>query len=191
MRSFWINKGRKSKLHTSQLSCNTSVDLQLDAQNSYLFIYNTFIKILYIFRALACSSSGGPLRNCIIHAVSGIVTLCRWLSCEPVKKEMMHRAVICIEWRYQRLHIYNYDVDLLKMSRAMLDKMYRILMTVLYTRINIYEFCASSWKSTKVILQCTVNHSSRYLVVRLENSAKKAASDTIRNDMHSIFVKTS
>jgi len=24
------------------------------------------------------------------------------------------------EWRYQRLHIYNYDADLLKMSRAML-----------------------------------------------------------------------
>jgi hypothetical protein len=26
-------------------------DLQLDAKNSYLFIYNTFIKILYMFRA--------------------------------------------------------------------------------------------------------------------------------------------
>jgi len=25
------------------------------------------------------------------------------------------------EWRYQRLHIYNYDVDLLMMSRAMLE----------------------------------------------------------------------
>jgi len=28
----------------------TLVDLQLDTQNSYLFIYNTFIKILYIFK---------------------------------------------------------------------------------------------------------------------------------------------
>jgi len=37
----------------------TLVDFQLDAQNSYLFIYNTFIKILYMFRALPCSSSGG------------------------------------------------------------------------------------------------------------------------------------
>ena len=27
-------------------------DLQLDAQNSYLFTYNTFIKILYMFRPL-------------------------------------------------------------------------------------------------------------------------------------------
>jgi len=27
----------------------TLVDLQLDAQNSYLFTYNTFIKILYKF----------------------------------------------------------------------------------------------------------------------------------------------
>ena len=29
----------------------TLVDLQLDAQNSYLFTYNTFIKILYMFLA--------------------------------------------------------------------------------------------------------------------------------------------
>ena len=41
----------------------TLVNFQLDAQNSYLFIYNTFIKILYIFRALPCSSSGGLRRN--------------------------------------------------------------------------------------------------------------------------------
>jgi hypothetical protein len=34
------------------------VDLQLDAQNSYLFTYNIFIKILYMFRALPYSSSG-------------------------------------------------------------------------------------------------------------------------------------
>ena len=55
------------------------VDLQLDAQNCYLFTYNTFIKILYMFRALPCSSSGGLRRNCI-YAVFGIVTLCRRLS---------------------------------------------------------------------------------------------------------------
>ena len=64
----------------------TLVDLQLVAQNSYLFIYNTFIKILYMFRALPCSSSEGLRRNCI-HAASGIATLCRRLSCAPVKKE--------------------------------------------------------------------------------------------------------
>jgi hypothetical protein len=40
----------------------TLIDLQLDAQNSYLF---TFIKILYMFRALPCSSLGGLRRNCI------------------------------------------------------------------------------------------------------------------------------
>ena len=39
-----------------------------------------------MFRALLCSSSGGLRRNCI-YAASGIVTLCRWLSCAPVKKE--------------------------------------------------------------------------------------------------------
>jgi len=56
----------------------TSVDLQLDAQNSCLFTYeyNTFIKILYMFRALPYLSSGGLRRNCI-YAASGIVTLYR------------------------------------------------------------------------------------------------------------------
>ena len=52
----------------------TLVDLQLDAQHSYLFTYNTFIKILYMFRALPCPSSGGLRRNCV-YAASGIVTL--------------------------------------------------------------------------------------------------------------------
>jgi len=52
----------------------TLVDLQLDAQNSCLFTYNTFIKILYMFRALPCSSSGGLRRKCI-YAASDIVTL--------------------------------------------------------------------------------------------------------------------
>jgi hypothetical protein len=70
----------KKKIHFFTL-----VDLQLDAQNSCLFTYNTFIKILYMFRALPCSSSGGLRRNCI-YVASGIVTLCRWLSCAPVKK---------------------------------------------------------------------------------------------------------
>jgi hypothetical protein len=52
------------------------VDFQFDAQNSYLFVYNIFIKILYMFRALPCSSSGGLRRNCI-YAASSIVTVCR------------------------------------------------------------------------------------------------------------------
>jgi len=54
----------------------TLVDLQPDAQNSYLFTYNTFIKLIYMFRVVLCSSSGGLRRNCI-YAASGIVTLCR------------------------------------------------------------------------------------------------------------------
>jgi len=41
----------------------TLVDLQVDAQNSYLFTYNTFIKFLYMFHTLTCSSSGGLRRN--------------------------------------------------------------------------------------------------------------------------------
>jgi hypothetical protein len=39
-----------------------------------------------MFRALPCSSSGGLRPNCI-YAASGIVTLYRWPSCAPVKKE--------------------------------------------------------------------------------------------------------
>jgi len=66
----------------------TLVDFKIDAQNSYLFIYNTFIKIVYMFRALPCSSSGGLRRN-YICAASGIVTVCRWLSCAPVKKGLL------------------------------------------------------------------------------------------------------
>ena len=54
----------------------TLVELQIDAQNSHLFIYNTFIKILYMFRAIPYSSAGSLRRNCI-YAASGIVTLCR------------------------------------------------------------------------------------------------------------------
>jgi len=54
----------------------TLVDFQLDAQNSYLFLYNTFIKILHMFRALPRSSSGGLRRDCV-YAAPGIVTLCR------------------------------------------------------------------------------------------------------------------
>jgi len=52
----------------------TLVDLQLDAQNSCLFIYNTFIEILYVFRALPCSSSGGLHCNCV-YAAPGIITV--------------------------------------------------------------------------------------------------------------------
>jgi hypothetical protein len=53
----------------------TLFNFQLDAQNSYLFTYNTLIKIC-MFRALPCSSSGGLRRN-YIYAASGVVILCR------------------------------------------------------------------------------------------------------------------
>jgi hypothetical protein len=61
-------------IHSTQTISLTLIDLQLDTKNSYLFTYNTFIKILYMFRALLCSSSGGLRRNCI-YAASGIVTI--------------------------------------------------------------------------------------------------------------------
>jgi len=40
----------------------------------------------------------------------------------------------------------------------MLETRKRILIDILY--VNKQEFCASSWKSTKGILRCTVNQSS-------------------------------
>jgi hypothetical protein len=69
---------------------------------SYLFTYNTFIKILYMFRALPCSSAGGLRRNCT-YAASGIVS---------------HLQTVTIP---EAAYIYNYDVDLLMMSRVMLE----------------------------------------------------------------------
>ena len=88
-------------------NCLTLVDLRFDAQNSYLFTYNTFIKILYMFRALPCSSSGGLRRNCI-YAV-------------PVSTLSAGDCPVNRLRNNQRHHIYNYDVDLLKMSRVMLE----------------------------------------------------------------------
>ena len=82
----------------------TLVDFQLDAQNSYLFTYNTFIKILYMFRALPCSSSGGLRRNCRDSFLTG------------AQDSHLQRVTIP-----DAAYIYNYDVELLKISRAMLE----------------------------------------------------------------------
>ena len=70
------NVTERLNLQVGGFPYTTLVDFQLDAQSSYLFTYNTCIKMLYMFRALPCSSSGGVRRNCI-YAASGIVTLCR------------------------------------------------------------------------------------------------------------------
>jgi len=50
---------------------STLVSLQPDPQIRYLFIYNTFIKILYIFRAVRCSSSGGLIVS-MQHLISSL-----------------------------------------------------------------------------------------------------------------------
>jgi hypothetical protein len=49
----------------------TLVDLQVDAQNSGLFTYNTFIKILYMFRAVWCLSLGGLIVS-MHHLISSL-----------------------------------------------------------------------------------------------------------------------
>ena len=99
----------------------TSVNFQLDAQNSYLFTHNTFIKILFMFPALPCLSSGGLRRNCIY--MQPLVSSLSAGDCpvHRVRKFFLNRCTGQSPARYHRLHIYSYDVDLLKMSRVMLE----------------------------------------------------------------------
>ena len=73
---FWKCLGDWLTVHHSI----TLVDIQLDAQNSCLFTYNTFIKILYMFRS-----------DCPVH-------------------RLRKKTVTCRQWRYQRLHIYIYTI---------------------------------------------------------------------------------
>jgi hypothetical protein len=73
--SFWYRQVLSTSLNNI-FTVTTFFYHQLDIETSYLFTYNTFIKILYMFQALPCSSSGGLRRNCI-YAASGIVTVCR------------------------------------------------------------------------------------------------------------------
>jgi len=64
----------------NQYTPTTLVSFLLDAQNYlfiYLFIYNTFIKILYMFRAVRCSSSGGLIVS-MQHLIS---SLCKQVCC--------------------------------------------------------------------------------------------------------------
>ena len=63
---------------TSQTNIKMNLaNFQLDAQNSFSFIYNTFIKIPYMFRAVRCSSSGGL----IVSMQPLISSLCKQVSC--------------------------------------------------------------------------------------------------------------
>ena len=81
----------------------TLVDLQLDAENSYLFTYNTFIKILYTFPAWLCPSSGGLRRNCI-YTASGIVTLLK-VSC---LKLLYYNLLHCLYVKIDNDKIFTY-----------------------------------------------------------------------------------
>jgi len=105
--------------HACDLSL-TLVDLQLDAQNSYLFTYNTFIKILYMFRALPCSYSGGLRRNCIVlvylSCLFSIANLDDWLT--------VHRSITLVDLQLDAqnsyLFTYNTFIKILYTFRALL-----------------------------------------------------------------------
>jgi hypothetical protein len=99
----------------------TLVDLQLDAQNSCLFTYNKFIKILYMFRALPCSYSGGIRRNCI-YAASGIIISAHSTSSFLTGAQDSHLQRMTIpEAAYIQLRRIPPTVYILKMSRVMLE----------------------------------------------------------------------
>ena len=71
---------------------------------NFLFIYTNYIKFHHMIRAQSAHLHEVNDANCT-YAVSGIVTLYKWLSCATAKE--LHKTVICREWRYQRLHMYN------------------------------------------------------------------------------------
>ena len=103
----------------------TLVNFQLDAQNFlFIYIYNTFIKILYMFRAVRCSSSGGLILsvqhlvsslsagNCSVHRLAGA-------------QDSHLRRVTTPDAAYIQL-------DLLKMSSVLLETCRGSLINVLY-----------------------------------------------------------
>ena len=94
----------------------TLVNFQL-AQNSYLFMHNTFIKILYMFRALPCSSTGGLRRNCIYEAF--FLNRCTGLS--HAESDNTRGCIYIYIYIYIYIHTHNNGVDLLKMSREMFE----------------------------------------------------------------------
>jgi hypothetical protein len=75
---------------------------QLDAQTSCLFTYNTLIKIVYMFRAY-------PAHLQKVHFVT--VYMRSLVSSSSAGDCLVHRL-------RKRPHIYNYEVDLLKMNRV-------------------------------------------------------------------------
>ena len=85
----------------------TLLGLQFDAHNSYLFNYDTFIKILYMFRALPCSSSGGLRRNCI-YAPSGIVDTrgCIYRVSQEKGTKLRESVPYVQVYRYNPKHLY-------------------------------------------------------------------------------------
>jgi hypothetical protein len=146
-----------------ELRSITLVNFQLDAQNSSLFIYNTFIKILYMFWASPCSSSGGLRHNCI-HAASGIVTLCRWLYCALVKKELRSITLVDFQLDAQNsyLFIYNTFIKILYMFQALpYSSSGGLRRNCIHAASGIVTLCR--WLSCALVkkeLQCTVNQPS-------------------------------
>jgi hypothetical protein len=65
----------KGEIITTDFDVSLTVHLSITLANDQLDaqIFNTFITILYMFRAISCSSSGGQIVD--INKASGIVTL--------------------------------------------------------------------------------------------------------------------
>ena len=90
-----------------------------------------------MFRALPCSSSGVLRRNCIYNCICRVTLWCT--VNQSSRFAMLNKPDRYTKWRYQRLHIYNYDVDLLKMSRVMLET----------CRVTLGD-----WEGPRAVLDC-------------------------------------
>ena len=97
----WTDGGRTDVTKLT-VTCRNSAKASKNNNNNFskwttwraiLLFYNTFITVLYMFRATSCSSSGGRI-VLIQHLVSSLS-----VSGSPV-----HRTATYREWRYQMLY---------------------------------------------------------------------------------------
>jgi len=116
-----------------------------------------------MFRALPCSSSGGLRRNCI-YAASGVVTLCRWLSCAPVKKEWRsNKAKLWCTVNQLSIKLDIKQGYIMMHGQPIINQVGDQTRAYYGARSTNYQ---SSWRSNKVILWCTVNQSSLNLEIK-------------------------
>jgi len=81
-------------------------DIKAFGANRYTVSHNPTSEYIYYIQCKNCIAIFNNLQH----------PHCTKLHLNVLSKPV-HKTVTCRQWRYQRLHIYNYDVDLLMMSR--------------------------------------------------------------------------